>query len=246
MTTKTYKKDEPDTIRTMFNSIAQRYDRGNAILSFNMHRLWNRKLVKKTISRSNNTRPILLDLCAGTGDIAFDHLKKIKEKQHAYLLDFSEEMLLVARDKAQDEALKHHQIEYITADAQDIPLLEESVEAVTIAYGIRNVQRPQQCFNEIFRVLKAGGRVGILELSRPKNILLRAMHRMYLKTMLPLMGKLITSNGAAYDYLSSSIYKFVAPHELRQQLEKAGFNNVQIKSLMGGIATIITADKPQH
>ena len=222
----------------MFGSIAANYDRTNAILSFQMHRYWNRQLVK-SISEKHPTT--LLDLCCGTGEIAFRFLNNTSRNCKAYLLDFCPEMLACA--KTREQGFEHHDIDYIEGDAQAIPLPDESVDAITIAYGIRNVKEPRRCFADAHRVLRHGGRIAILELTRPKNRFLRLGHGLYLKIMLPLLGKLSTSNQEAYEYLCNSIDTFIDPADLEMELRDCGFPRVRRIPLQGGIATIILADK---
>jgi demethylmenaquinone methyltransferase/2-methoxy-6-polyprenyl-1,4-benzoquinol methylase len=206
-----------------------------------IYSLWNRTLVR----RINREVPIhdLLDLCAGTGEIALAHLKKSKTPCRAILLDFCAPMLEVAKAKASQLQLPGHSLEFIQGDAQLLPLPDASVDAVTIAYGIRNVADPSRCVKEVMRVLKPGGCWGILELTRPKNALLNTLHTAYLRTMLPILGKIAASNKGAYEYLSSSIGKFQSPEELKSLLAKSGFETVQCYPQTGGIATILIAKK---
>ena len=184
-----------------FEQIAKEYDRNNAILSLGICKLWNQKLIK-----AMGDGP-LLDLCAGTGAIAFGHLKKRGGK--VILLDQSGPMLEEAKKRA-----PKGDITYIKGDAQAIPLEDASVNNVTTAYGIRNVADPLQCAHEVYRVLKPGGIWGILELTRPTARPLRFMHKTYLNNIIPLVGKLLSSDKQAYEYLASSIQKFTAPEEL--------------------------------
>lgn len=244
MTTHTpYAQNNPNSIQEMFNSIAKDYDFGNAVLSFQTHHYWNKQLLRYTLESLKS--PTLLDLCCGTGDIAFSYLKTQKEKTYVHLLDFSKEMLLCAQEKAKKLNLDHHHLKFIQGDALQVPLPNASVDAVTIAYGIRNVQNPEGCIGEMARVLKPGGRAGILELTRPRSSLLRGVHWTYLKFLLPLLGRWVTSNKQAYDYLSQSIYQFSSPDTLKGLMQKHGFQNLAIHPLFGGIASIIvgTYDK---
>lgn len=239
-----YNKNDPDTIKTMFNSIAKQYDRTNAILSFNLQKIWNRSLINKVIVPSKPE--ILLDLCCGTGAIAFEYLRKTQDPLKVYMLDFSEGMLECAKYHASKQDLDHHDIHYLQADAQVIPFLNNSVNCATIAYGIRNVKDPDLCIKDVFRVLKPGGTFGILELTRPKNKILKFGHSLYLKNILPLMGKLTTSNKDAYEYLCNSIHTFIPPEKLQQKMQDAGFQEIKRYPLFGGIATIITGAKAKH
>lgn len=237
-----YNKNTPESIQHMFGTIAKQYDRTNAVLSFCMHHLWNRKLVEKVCGSKHPET--MLDLCCGTGEIAFKYLKQAKKPCNAYLLDFCPEMLECAKIKSQRLTLDGHQLKFIQADAQVIPLEPDSVACATIAYGIRNVKSPEVCIRDVHRVLKSGGTFGILELTRPTNALLRMKHTFYLKYLLPILGRFLTSNKEAYQYLCNSIHNFSKPKELEQILLRNGFVNTQITPLFGGIATIITAQKP--
>ncbi len=234
-----YTKSKPETIQTMFGHIAKQYDRTNAILSMQMHRWWNRQLVK-TMQREGKAG-ILADLCCGTGEIAYTYLRHCTEPTKAYLIDFCEEMLHCAKEKA-NVALPH-ELHFIQADVQAIPLPNESVDQATIAYGIRNVQSPQKCIADVYRILKPGGSFGILELTQPQNPVLRLSHKLYLSTALPLIGKWVAANREAYQYLCNSIQNFSKPDEIEKLLIQTGFVDTQRLPLLGGIATIISGKK---
>ncbi len=236
-----YAKQNPDSIKALFNDIARNYERGNAILSFQTYRLWNRALIREIYSGSHPKT--LLDLCCGTGDIAFPYLRSQKDPVTAYMLDFSSGMLACAKEKARKMQLSRHEIHYLEADAQSIPLEDNLIDAATAAYGIRNIKDPSQCFHETLRVLKPGGRFGILELTRPENSFLRLGHHLYLRTALPILGKIATSNKKAYEYLCNSIHEFVSPDRVADSLITTGFSQVSINPLFGGIATLILAEK---
>lgn len=238
---KSYHKSKPETIQAMFGSIASQYDKANSILSFRLHNVWNKKLVKLVYGSSSVNS--IADLCCGTGEIAFTFLKQSKVPCEVALVDFCQEMLDCAQFKAEKCSFSDHRLRYLCADVQQIPLENSSIDAATMAYGIRNVQDPKKCLQEVFRILKPGGKVGILELTRPSNSVMQLGHRVYLKTVLPILGKLITSNKDAYSYLCNSIQAFVDPDELKQMLIATGFDNVAITRMHGGIATIITATK---
>lgn len=232
----------------MFGSIAKNYDRTNAVLSFQLHRLWNPRLVKATLLKNevkSSLEPsVIADLCCGTGAISLPWLETQKIAHEVYLIDFCAEMLTCAEEKAKNTNLeKTHVLNYINADVQAMPLTADSVDYATMAYGIRNVDSPAKCFKEVFRILKTGGSFGILELTEPKNSFLRFGHRLYLKRILPVLGKLFAKNQDAYRYLSQSIQAFAKPAELKILLEEAGFNSVQIQPLSFGIATLIVAKK---
>lgn len=237
-----YSKEDPKSIQSMFGSIAQNYDKTNAILSLKFHQLWNKRLVREAIIPTEPSS--LLDLCCGTGDIAYSYLNRAPKKTQVYMLDFCEEMILSAKEKAEKKGYdKAHDLIFLQADAQHIPLENSLVDCITIAYGIRNVKDPSKCIEEAFRLLKKGGTFGILELTRPKNLFLRFFHQIYLKYFIPVVGKFVTSNQDAYHYLRRSINTFVSPEELQQMLKNCGFSKIEAKPLWGGVATIILGKK---
>ncbi len=237
----TYNKNNPSSIQALFNSIAKQYDKTNAVLSFQMHKKWNKALIQQVLIPSKPK--VLLDLCCGTGAIAFEYLQQAQHAVRAHLLDFSEGMLAHAKERSKAYWIDRHSIDYLQADAQCIPLPDHSVDCATIAYGIRNVKHPQQCIHDVFRVLKPGGTFGILELTQPEQPLLRFGHHIYLRTVLPIMGKFLTSNREAYQYLCNSINTFIPPQELKRQLQEASFQAIQHIPLLGGIATLLIAKK---
>jgi demethylmenaquinone methyltransferase / 2-methoxy-6-polyprenyl-1,4-benzoquinol methylase len=237
----TYNKQDPETIQTLFGSIAEQYDRTNNVLSFQLHKRWNAELIKAIAEKSPRT---LLDLCCGTGEIALNYLKQMPVRCQAYLLDFCEEMLQCAKAKAEDQLLNHHTLTYLQADAQEIPLAKESVKACTIAYGIRNIKDPKRCIEEVYRVLEPGGCLAILELTQPQNKLIRLGHSCYLRFLLPRIGRLLTKNREAYQYLCESIQGFVDPQVIENQMKEAKFVDTYRKPLNGGIATLIFGQKP--
>lgn len=242
-----YKKSNPTTIQEMFNSIAKQYDRTNALLSFRMHKCWNRSLINKAIIPSKPE--VLLDLCCGTGAIAFEYLKKVDQVKNkltkVYMLDFSEGMLECARSQAKKQALDYHPIHYLQADARVIPLLNNSVDCATMAYGIRNINDPLACIKDVYRVLDLGGTFGLLELTQPTSPFLKFTHSLYLKKILPFVGKLATSNKEAYEYLCDSIHNFISPESIKQKMQVVGFQDIQVFSLFGGIATVLVGTKPR-
>lgn len=236
-----YNKSQPETIQNMFSSIAKDYDRANAILSFRLHRRWNRQLVDSVTTHA--PPGTFLDLCCGTGDIAYEYLRRQKIPQNIYMLDFCEEMLEQAKLNGKKAGQTKHSIQYVNGDAQAIPLLSNSISAATIAYGIRNVKNPLMCICDVHRVLKPGGVFGILELTQPQNKVLRFGHSLYLKTLLPALGWAVASNRNAYEYLQQSILSFIKPAELEHLLHDAGFDDTRRIPLLGGVATILLAKK---
>lgn len=220
--------------REFFDAIAKQYDRNNTVLSLGLHKRWNQALIN-AVSPTGGT---LLDLCAGTGAIGLTALKTPKPPSSAILVDFSHEMLAIARSRAPGNAT------CIEADVQKLPLEDLSVDAVTQAYGIRNVADPVQCAREVYRVLRPGGLWGILELTRPPNRFIAPFHNLYLRTLVPTLGRLLSSDKQAYSYLSSSIRHFVDPNTLAAQIETTGFKLASCQRLTLGTATLVVFEKP--
>ena len=229
-----YQQSAPETIQALFASIAKNYDRANTTFSFGLHKKWNQRLIDAMDNRKR-----LLDLCAGTGEIGLGFLKK-NPTARALLLDFCPEMLAIAAHKGVDFK---ERFEVIQADAQAIPLPDASVDAVSIAYGIRNVKNPEKCFQEVYRVLAPGGCFGILELTRPTSWLPRIGHRLYTRLVLPLLGKIVAKNTAAYHYLASSVETFASPDALESTLRKVGFTQFKRTPLTLGTVTLFLAVK---
>lgn len=237
-----YDKNNPESIKSLFGNIAKKYDRTNTILSLKMHQRWNASLVKHVIVPHQPSS--LLDLCCGTGDIAYAYLHQSSKRTNVFMLDFCEEMLTLAKEKADITGiLRNHELQFLQADAQSIPLESSSIDCTTISYGIRNVKTPSKCIQEVFRVLKPNGVFGILELTRPNHPFFRFFYNIYLKGILPLVGRLFVSNQEAYRYLCNSIQSFIPPQELTRMMQEAGFRDIQTKSLFGGAATILIGKK---
>ncbi len=231
---KGYDQKDPQSVVALFDSIASRYDLGNAINSGNLHRLWNRRLVRAALQNSPQE---ILDLCAGTGEIAKGMYRK-KSDANYHLVDFSKEMLEIAKKR-----LPHPNVSFYHENAEKMSFSDAQFDAATCAYGIRNVYNRAACFSEIFRVLKPGGVVCILELTRPEGAIFGALHKLYLRTVLPVVGKLIASDGDAYRYLCNTIESFVPVADLRAEIAAAGFCNIETHTQTFGIATIITGQK---
>lgn len=235
-----YSKTSPKTIQDMFAKISSRYDLCNKALSFNLHKLWNRALVAELLKREPPKK--VLDLCAGTGDIALEFSRQ-QNGIGVTLLDFCAPMLGVARQKAEIKGIKETDFSYVEGDAMHLPFNDDTFSHVSIAYGIRNVNTPLKCVQEAHRVLRSGGAFGILELTRPENQAVRLMHAFYLKTFVPLIGSIVTQDREAYQYLNRSIKQFQTAAALEEMLRATGFDEIRTIPLNLGIASIIVGVK---
>jgi len=241
---------EKTAIAAMFNNIAGSYDIVNHILSFGVDKIWRNKLLKKVL-KSNPKKA--LDIACGTGDISIALMKKGIEVTG---LDIANEMLEIAKTKTtkkykeyktkysnnnKNKYLEIKPIEYVLASADSIPFPDKTFDLVTIVFGIRNFENRGEALLEIRRVLNTKGELAILEFATPHNIIWRALYSFYFLTILPLIGRLISGNGHAYNYLPSSVASFPQYNEFAQELEQIGYSNVCFKPLTGGVAILYTA-----
>ena len=236
------KHREHQPVRKTFDQIASRYDRCNQVLSLGLYSRWHAKLIRELIG--NQTPDTLLDLCCGTGQASLPYLSHRKQSCEAFLIDFSEKMLQLAHAKASKNHLDHHRLHFIQADVEELPLPSQSIDMALMAYGARNLRNVDLVLQETYRVLKPGGRLGILELTRPKWFLIRHLYRLYLHFVVPLIGKWITKNESAYRYLSDSVDKFMSPDTLIEHLNQHGFISVRKRRLFFGVLCLIIAEKP--
>ena len=216
----------------MFDSVAQKYDRANDLLSFGQTRNWRGKVRKAVDPRPGQA---ILDLAAGTGSssIAF-----VGEGIRVVASDFSQGMLAEGRKR-------HPELEFVFADATKLPFKAAEFDATTISFGLRNVVDVDKALAEMHRVTKAGGRVVICEFSKVQNSVLRPFYEFYLKRILPVLSRLAGQTPEAYDYLADSILAWPNQELLAKKIEAAGFENVNYKNLVFGVVAIHTGFKTQ-
>ncbi len=227
-----------EQVRSMFNKIASRYDFLNHFLSFNIDRVWRRKLVS-ILKEQSVSLPVplqesrILDVATGTGDLAFT-LQKL-DPASITGADMAEEMLVIARKKAIKKKLK---IDFILADSEEMPFKSHSFEIITVAFGVRNFENLKAGLSEMHRVLCKGGRLYILEFSTPPAGPTRFFYQFYSHKLLPFLASFFTPDKAAYHYLPHSISAFPSGRGMLRIMEECGFKEMGLKSLSGGIATI--------
>jgi demethylmenaquinone methyltransferase / 2-methoxy-6-polyprenyl-1,4-benzoquinol methylase len=222
---------EPERVRKMFGSIARRYDLANHVLSCGADFYWR----KRAADIVAGWRPTsIMDLATGTGDLALTMQRRIP---NAEILgaDFSDEMLAIAKRKGLRRV--------IAADAMKLPFVDGFFDCVTIAFGLRNLPNWNLALGEMWRVLKAGGHLLILEFSLPSLPMLRAGYRFYLHRCLPVVGSFLTKQKSAYNYLGDSIEQFPSGETMVRLMESTGFSNAGAEPLTAGIVTIYIAER---
>lgn len=217
-------------VREMFTAIAPRYDLLNHLLSANIDKLWWRRTARCFASVLEQPGVKVLDLCCGTGDMAFA-LRRQAPQAEITGADFSHTMLVLA-SKKNSQPLR---IKWIEADALQLPFSDQSFDLVTSAFGFRNLADYDAGLREIFRVLRPGGECGILEFSEPQGMMGK-IYDVYFKSVLPRVGRLISGNGAAYSYLPASVQRFPQPREILCRMKVAGFRDASWTPYTFGIA----------
>ena len=227
-----------EQVAEMFDDIAYRYDFLNRFLSAGTDIRWR----KKALGYLNDIHPkIILDVATGTADVAIMASGLLKPERITGI-DISDGMLEIGRQKVQKQNLQGT-IELLNGDAETIRFSDNSFDAVTVAFGVRNFQNLEKGLAEILRVLRPGGKLVILEFSKPKLPLVKSFYNVYMKTVAPGMGKLFSKNRGAYQYLDESIKKFPEGKNFTQILLNTGFHNIQSKALSLGICTIYCGQK---
>lgn len=220
-------------VQELFGRVAARYDLMNDLMSGGVHRLWKDAMIRRLAPRNGER---FLDVAGGTGDIAFRIAKRAPDSE-VVILDLTPEMLAVGRDRALDHGLVEG-LTWMAGDAQALPLPDRSVNAYTIAFGLRNVTDPGLALAEAYRVLKPGGRFVCLEFSQVILPVLDRLYDLYSFRVLPLIGAVVAQDRAGYQYLVESIRRFPPQAELAQMMQDAGFRRAQWRNLSGGIAAL--------
>jgi len=221
-------------VREVFDSVAAQYDLMNDLMSGGLHRLWKRFTIELSAVRSGQT---VLDIAGGTGDLAAKFSKIVGADGKVILADINAAMLSVGRDRLIDKGALSN-IDVVQADAQFLPFEDNSIDCITIAFGLRNVTDKAKALRSMHRVLKPGGRVLVLEFSKPTSPLLSKIYDAYSFSALPAMGKLITDDADSYRYLAESIRKHPDQESLLEMVEDAGFVDCRYHNMTGGIVAV--------
>ena len=229
----------PARIAGMFDAIAPRYDFLNHLLSGGIDRWWRRRAIKALHLRG---RERVLDLCTGTADLAIGARRAYPGAARVVGVDFAGAMLVIGADKVRQAGLSRS-VALVRGDAMGIPVADAAVDAVTIAFGIRNVERPEVALRDIARVLKPGGRLVVLEFAMPTTPLFRAVYLSYFRHILPRIGRAVSGHDAAYGYLPASVGAFASPEAFTNLLRSVGFTAVSADPLTFGSVYLYTATR---
>ena len=227
-------------VRQMFGEIAPRYDLLNHLLSMNVDRYWRWRAVN--LAPPENESPIL-DVCTGTGDLAFAYHRRSRGRIPIVAADFCPEMLLVGQQKKERAGI-NGQVTFVEADSQSLPFEDRQFQLVSVAFGLRNIADTDQGLREMSRVCQEGGRVVVLEFSLPRSWPLKAAYGWYFRHVLPRIGQYLARNRhSAYDYLPQSVGEFPSYEALAERMTAAGLCEVRFYPLTMGVATLYVGRK---
>ncbi|MDN7129584.1 bifunctional demethylmenaquinone methyltransferase/2-methoxy-6-polyprenyl-1,4-benzoquinol methylase UbiE [Pseudidiomarina sp. 1APR75-15] len=228
-------KDEKQSlVANVFNSVAQKYDIMNDVMSFGIHRLWKRYTIDCSGVRSGMK---VLDIAGGTGDLTAQFSRRVGPTGKVVLADINQAMLDVGQDKLRNKGIVGN-VDYVQANAESLPFDDDTFDIITIAFGLRNVTDKQKALESMFRVLKPGGRLLVLEFSKPVPPMLSQAYDFYSFNVLPKMGQLVAGDAESYQYLAESIRMHPDQETLKAMMEQAGYEQVTFDNLTGGIVAL--------
>jgi len=234
------RSEKAGKVADVFHSVASKYDVMNDLMSFGVHRLWKRLTIESSGIRPGHR---VLDIAGGTGDLTMQFSKRVGDQGSVVLADINASMLNVGRDRLLDKGYGSN-IEFVQANAECLPFPDNHFNCVSIAFGLRNVTDKDKALRSMTRVLKPGGRLLVLEFSKPGNPLLSDFYDKYSFTALPMMGKLITNDSESYKYLAESIRMHPDQETLKSMMEEAGLANCRYQNMTGGIVALHSGIKP--
>lgn len=223
-----------ELVADVFHSVAAKYDIMNDVMSFGIHRMWKRFTIE-----SAGVRPgmKILDVAGGTGDLTAKFSYLVGTTGQVTLADINDSMLKVGREKLQNRGIVGN-VNYVQANAEALPFPDNHFDVITIAFGLRNVTNKDAAISSMLRVLKPGGKLLILEFSKPRHELMRKVYDLYSFKVMPKMGALITQDSESYQYLAESIRMHPDQETLKEMMETAGFSQVQYTDMTDGIVAL--------
>ena len=233
-------EEKAGKVADVFHSVAGNYDLMNDLMSGGVHRLWKRMTIEMSGVRKGHK---VLDIAGGTGDLAAKFSGIVGPEGCVVLADINDSMLKVGRDRLVDRGIVNN-VQFSQADAQHLPFPDNTFDVITIAFGLRNVTDKDMALRSMLRVLKPGGRLLILEFSKPGNPLLGKIYDTYSFNVLPKLGKAFAGDGDSYQYLAESIRMHPDQGTLLQMLDDAGFANTDFHNMTGGIVALHRGVKP--
>ena len=228
------KSQKASMVADVFQSVAAKYDIMNDVMSLGIHRLWKRFTIDCSGARSGQK---ILDLAGGTGDLTAKFSRIVGENGKVVLADINDAMLKVGRDKLRDLGIVGN-VEYVQANAEELPFPDNTFDIITIAFGLRNVTDKDKALASMYRVLKPGGRLLVLEFSKPSNEMLSKAYDFYSFHLLPKIGQLVANDSESYQYLAESIRMHPEQEVLKSMMETAGFEQTTYHNLTAGIVAL--------
>jgi demethylmenaquinone methyltransferase/2-methoxy-6-polyprenyl-1,4-benzoquinol methylase len=229
-----------ERVAEVFHSVAAKYDLMNDLMSGGIHRLWKRFTIEAAAVRPGHK---ILDIAGGTGDLSYQFAKLVGKDGQVILADINASMLNVGRDRLIDRGVAGN-IQFAQADAQYLPFPDNTFDCITIAFGLRNVTDKDLALRSMLRVLKPGGRLLVLEFSKPQHSLLEKVYDTYSFKLLPFIGKVVTNDADSYRYLAESIRMHPDQETLKAMMNDAGFVNTEFHNMTGGIVALHKGIKP--
>lgn len=223
-----------DMVAGVFHSVATRYDIMNDVLSFGIHRLWKRFTIECAGARPGMK---VLDLAGGTGDLTAKFSRLVGDSGEVVLADINDSMLKVGRSKLRDKGIVNN-VNYVQANAENLPFPDNTFDIITIAFGLRNVTNKDAALASMQRVLKPGGKLLVLEFSKPKHAIMNKAYDLYSFKMLPMIGKMIAHDADSYEYLAESIRMHPDQETLKGMMETAGLEQVDYINMTDGVVAL--------
>jgi demethylmenaquinone methyltransferase/2-methoxy-6-polyprenyl-1,4-benzoquinol methylase len=227
-------QEKASKVAEVFHSVANKYDLMNDVMSLGMHRLWKKFTLAQSNVREGQT---VLDIAGGTGDLAKEFAKKVGKTGKVVLADINEAMLAQGRARLMDQGIVGN-VEFVQADAEQLPFPDNYFDCITIAFGLRNVTHKNAALSSMYRVLKPGGKAMILEFSKPTFSLLNKVYDEYSFKIIPKLGEWICNDRDSYQYLVESIRMHPDQATLKQMMQESGFEDVDYHNLSGGIVAL--------